>query len=206
VADGYHLWSERFDRVMEDVFAIQDEISLAIVDKLKVDLLGTEKAALVNRHTEKVEAYRLYLKGRYFWNRRTEKALEKAVSYFERAVAVDPRYALAHVGIADYYIMLGVWDFIPAMEASARVGTAAKKALEMLGRLRTLSKERYVSLFSSALIHAGLGEKDQALDELEHARQEGEPFMVHARVTPMLDSLRSDPRFTALMSKVRART
>ena len=80
-----------------------------------------------------------------------------------------------------------------------------KEALEMLSRLRARSKERYVSPFCGALIHAGLGEKDQALADLERAHNIGEPFMVHARVTPMLDDLRSDPRFTALMSKVRAR-
>ena len=80
-----------------------------------------------------------------------------------------------------------------------------EKALEMLGRLRTLSKERYVSPLCSALIHVGLGEKDQALADLESARRKGVPFMVHMRVTPLLDSLRSDPTFTALMSKVRGR-
>jgi hypothetical protein len=68
VSDGYHLWSEKYDRDMEDIFVIQDEISLAIVDKLKIKLLGVEKTKLVKRYTENKEAYNLYLKGRYFWN------------------------------------------------------------------------------------------------------------------------------------------
>jgi len=78
VADGYHLWSERYDRDIgqlccpEDIFAIQDEISLAIVDNLKVKLFGEEKEKLIKRHTEDIDAYSLYLKGRYFWNKRTE--------------------------------------------------------------------------------------------------------------------------------------
>jgi len=85
------------------------------------------------------------------------------------------------------------------------MGGRREEALEMLGRLRALSKERYVSPLCSALIYVGLGEKDQALADLESATTEGVPFMVHMRVTPLLDSLRSDPRFTALMSKVRGR-
>lgn len=70
-ADGYHLWSERYDREMKDVFDVQDEITLAIVDALKVKLLGDEKQAVLKRHTDDAEAYRLYLEGRYYWNKRT---------------------------------------------------------------------------------------------------------------------------------------
>ncbi|MBP2681084.1 MAG: serine/threonine protein kinase, partial [Candidatus Krumholzibacteriota bacterium] len=102
-ADGYHLWSERYDRQMEDVFAIQDEITLAIVNKLKVSLLGGEREALVKRSTEDVEAYNLYLKGRYFWNKRTETGYLKSLEYYRQAIDKDPTYAVAHAGIADSY-------------------------------------------------------------------------------------------------------
>ena len=101
VADGYHLWSERFDRQMDDVFAIQDEIALAIVDRLKVKLLKDEKMLLTRRYTDDQEAYHLYLKGRFFWNRRYEGGLQKGMEFFEQAVKKDAMYAPAYVGIAD---------------------------------------------------------------------------------------------------------
>jgi serine/threonine protein kinase len=110
VADGYHIWSERYDRNIgelccpEDIFAIQDEISLAIVDNLKVKLFGKEKAKLMKRHTEDVDAYSLYLKGRYFWNKRTEESLGKAVKHFEQALERDSGYARAYAGLSDSYI------------------------------------------------------------------------------------------------------
>jgi len=131
VADGYHLWSERYDRDMEDVFAIQDEISLAIVDKLKLKLLGGEKAKLVKRHTEDLGAYNLYLKGRYFWNKRTEQGYQKALEYSQQAIERDPTYALAYAGIADCYDLLGWYDYLPPEEAFPRAKAAAEKALEM---------------------------------------------------------------------------
>jgi len=131
VDDGYHLWSEKYDRDMEDIFAIQDEISLAIVDKLKVELLGEEKEALVKRHTDNLKAYHLYLKGRYFWNRRFEGGLQKAIEYFQQAIDKDPLYALAYSGMADCYNLLGLYGFFPPKEVYARAKTAAKKALEI---------------------------------------------------------------------------
>jgi len=82
VADESHLWSEKFDREMEDVFAIQDEISLAIVEALKVKLLKTEKAALLKRHTEDLEAYNLYLMGNYYWQMLTMEGFDKAIEYY----------------------------------------------------------------------------------------------------------------------------
>jgi adenylate cyclase len=101
VADGYHLWSERYDREMKDVFDVQDEITLAIVDALRVKLLGDEKQAVLKRHTDDTEAYQLYLKGRYYWNKRTAEGFEKALECFEEAIARDSNYALAYAGLAD---------------------------------------------------------------------------------------------------------
>jgi len=131
VTDGYHLWSERYDREMEDVFAIQDEISLAIVDRLKVNLLGEEKAALVKRYTDNLEAYNLYLKGRYFWNRRSEGGLQRGIEFFQQAIEKDPSYALPYTGIADCYNILGWYGYISPKKAFPKAKEAAEKSLKM---------------------------------------------------------------------------
>lgn len=131
VKDGYHLWSERYDRDMEDVFKIQDEISLAIVDRLKVEILGEEMAALVKRHTEDVEAYNLYLKGRYHWNKRTEVGFKTAIEYFTQAIENDSAYSLAFSGLADCYSMLVNYGYLTSEEAYPKAKTAAEKALKI---------------------------------------------------------------------------
>ncbi len=131
VADGYHIWSEKYDREMEDVFAIQDEIALAIVDKLKIKLLGGEEAKLKKRHTEDAEAHNLYLRGRYFWNKRTEEGLEKATQFFNQAIERDPDYALAYAGLADVYNMLYSYQVISRKEAHQKAKEFALKALEI---------------------------------------------------------------------------
>jgi len=373
VADGYHLWSERYDRDIgeercpEDIFAIQDEISLAVVDKLKVELLGEEKAKLVKRYTQDIEAYNLYLKGRFFWNKRTEEGYQKSLEYFQQAIERDPSYALAHAGIADCYDLLGWYDYLPPEEAFPKAKAAAEKALEIddtlaeanaslgwisanydwdwltaeskykraiqlnpsyatvhqwyaeylsymgrhdesiaeakraqeldplsiiinndlgqvlyyarrydqaieqlqrtleldpdfvvahfflaflyaqkstydkaitevqkamaltagddslilaqlatiysysgrrdeakkvLDELHKLSKQRYVSPFYMSLIYMGLGQKDQAFEWLEKAYEERDHWLETLKVHPWLDSLRSDPRFTALLKKM----
>ena len=90
VADGYPIWSDQYQRDEEDIFDLQDKISLDIVDNLKVELLGEEKAQLMRRTTQNPEAYNLYLRGRFFWNKRTEEGLTKAIEYFQQAIAKDP--------------------------------------------------------------------------------------------------------------------
>ncbi|TET19059.1 MAG: tetratricopeptide repeat protein, partial [Candidatus Aminicenantes bacterium] len=131
VDDGYPLWSEKYDRNMEDIFSLQDEISLAIVDNLKVKLLGKDKAKFIKRYTQNLEAYDLYLKGRFFWNKRTEESMEKSVEYFKKAIQRDPEYALAYAGLADSYITLGAWLFLTPKEAFLESKKAAIKALEI---------------------------------------------------------------------------
>jgi serine/threonine protein kinase/Tfp pilus assembly protein PilF len=131
VSNGYHLWSERFDRKFEDIFAIQDEISMAVVDKLKVELLEGEREKLTKRHTEDREAYQLYLKGRYHWNRRYPKDMVLAVDYFQRAIDKDPTYALPLGGIADVFNMLAEFGFIPPQEAYLKSKALLQKALEI---------------------------------------------------------------------------
>jgi serine/threonine-protein kinase len=108
VADGYQIWSERYDRQMKDVFDIQDEIAKAIVGALKVKLLGDADAAIVKRATDNVEAYQLCLKARYHWFKWTDDAFRKATQLFEQALAIDPNYPLALFGLADAYIASAV--------------------------------------------------------------------------------------------------
>jgi serine/threonine protein kinase/Flp pilus assembly protein TadD len=367
VEDGYHLWSGQFDREMKDIFDIQEEISLTIVDHLKLKLLKGEKEKILKRHTEDHEAHDCYLKGRYFWYRRYEKGYQKGLQYFQQAIEKDPGYALPHVGIADTFGILGVHSFMPPHQAFSRAKAAAKKALEIdpeladaytslgwiamwydwdwpaaerhflkaiqmkpdyalahhwygnclsctgrfdesiremqkareleplepvnpahlgmalsmarrfdesieglrkviesdpefslaywyqstnflakkmwgeaiatlqkfvelsaesvpalstlgfaygsagimdeafkiLGRLDGLSKDRYVGSLWRALVWMGLGEKNEALENLEKAYLERESLMAFLKVQPLLDSVRSEPRFQALLKKMR---
>ena len=131
VEDGYHIWSGQFDREMKDIFDIQEEISLTIVDHLKLKLLKGEKEKILKRYTEDHEAYELYLKGLHFWRRRYEKGLQKSLQYFQLAAEKDPSYALPHVGIADAFGILGVYGFMPPHQAYSRARAAANKALEI---------------------------------------------------------------------------
>jgi serine/threonine protein kinase/Tfp pilus assembly protein PilF len=130
-ADGYPVWSKIYERDLEDTFALQDEISLAIIDSLQIKLLGKEKAKLVKHHTQNLEAYNLYLMGRFFWNKRTEEDMRKSVQYFEQAIEKDPTYALALAGLADSYITLAQWEFLSSKEAYPKAKEAAIKALEI---------------------------------------------------------------------------
>jgi adenylate cyclase len=150
-ADGYHLWSERFDREMGNVFAIQDEIAAAIIEKLRIKLLPGEKAAVEKRHTGSVEAFHLYLKGRHFWNRRfAPEAPEKALEYFQQAIGVDPRYGLAYSGLADYYNLQGLFQFRSPHKTFPSALAAAEKALE----IDTTIAEAHAALAYTKLLYA----------------------------------------------------
>jgi serine/threonine-protein kinase len=129
VADGYHLWSERWDRQMDDVFAVQDEIAGAIADRLKVTLSASQE--IPARPTSNVEAYQLYLKGRHLWNHRDEDSLLKAVDYFEKAIERDPEFAHAYSGLADTYLLMGSYRIIDRGEAHEKAKAAALKACEL---------------------------------------------------------------------------
>lgn len=128
-SDGYPLWSERFDREMTDVFAIQDEISQAIVEKLRVRLAADRP--LVKRHRENLEAYNLYLKARYQLLRLTPEGLAKSREYYEQAIALDPDYALAWLGLAGFYNLLGTAGIMPPVAANAQAEQAARRALQV---------------------------------------------------------------------------
>jgi TolB-like protein/Tfp pilus assembly protein PilF len=130
VADGYQVWSERYDRQLADIFEIQDEIALAIVDALKVKLLSNEKAVLRKRYTDNVEAYQLYLKGR-LWNRRTADGFKSAIGYFQKAIELDDGYAIAYAGLADYYTVLAFYEGLPPNVAGEKAKGLANRAIEL---------------------------------------------------------------------------
>jgi TolB-like protein/Tfp pilus assembly protein PilF len=128
VADGSHIWSEAYNRELEDIFAIQEEISLAIVENLKVRLLGKEKVAIEKRHTENLEAYNLYSKGIYCANRVTAEGNKEASEYFERALKLDPYYALPYYGLAHITFNGLVFGNIPPYEGYPTIKTYLEKA------------------------------------------------------------------------------
>jgi len=132
VEDGFHLWSEIYDRKLERIFAIQNDIAENIVDALKQKLTPEEKQRLQKKTTENIEAYNLYLQGRYYWGQRTREAMPKSVEQFHKAIEIDPNYALAYSGLADCYIAGGGRHLdLSAEEAYAKAREAAQKALEL---------------------------------------------------------------------------
>jgi TolB-like protein/Flp pilus assembly protein TadD len=145
VADGYHLWSERYDRDMEDVFAIQEEIAGNIVKALSVVLSEDEKRAIEKAPTANVQAYECYLRGRQFFHQWRRKSVEYARRMFERAIEIDPNYALAHAGIADCCAFIYTyWDASAAHLEQA--DTASRKALELDPRLAEAHTSRGLAL------------------------------------------------------------
>ncbi len=138
VTDGFHLWSETYDRELKSIFAIQDEISQAIAQALHLTLTGEDGAPLVKAYTENIKAYEAYLLGRHFINKRgggvkeSNPALMAAIKHFEEAIALDPNYALAYSGLADAYIMLAVKVAdINIDDVNAKAEEAIKKALAL---------------------------------------------------------------------------
>ena len=131
VEDGFHLWSERYDRDMADIFAIQDEITVAIVESLKVTLKVGEKTALRKRSTNDPEAYSLYLKGLYFYARPSPESFEKALNFYRAAIDKDPNFALAYAGMASVFSGLGIMNFAPPVEMWPKAKAALQKALSL---------------------------------------------------------------------------
>jgi serine/threonine-protein kinase len=127
-ANGYHLWSERYDREMADVFAIQDEIAQAIASALKVKL--SPDTAMVRRHTPSIPAYEAFLRARYLIRKQTPESLARGRECLDRAIALDPDFALAHAELASYFESLAALCLLPAREALPRAREAARRALE----------------------------------------------------------------------------
>jgi serine/threonine-protein kinase len=129
--DGRLLWSQRFDRKLVDVFAIQDEIAATIVTTLRATMFADLSEYVPRRYTENIQAYGLYLKGRFAWNKRTSEGVAEAVGYFEQAIEEDPSYAPAFAGLADSYALDVDYRAIPVAESYGRAKDYARKALEL---------------------------------------------------------------------------
>jgi TolB-like protein/Flp pilus assembly protein TadD len=126
-----HLWADTYDRKLTDIFAVESEIAKAIAETLRAKLTGSERSSIANVPTANSEAYELYLKGRFFWNKRTGADLRKAIEYFNQAIAKDPNYALAYVGLADSYMLLSTYAAVSPAESLPPAKAALKKALEL---------------------------------------------------------------------------
>jgi serine/threonine protein kinase/tetratricopeptide (TPR) repeat protein len=131
VRDGAPLWAETFDENFTNIFAVQDRISEQVAQSLTLTLNTAERELLTKRYTENSEAYQLYLKGRYFWNKRTGEGMKRGIEYFDQAIRIDPNYALAHAGLADSYNVLGQFGELAPDEAMPRAKAAALRALEI---------------------------------------------------------------------------
>jgi tetratricopeptide (TPR) repeat protein len=129
--DNAHLWADTFDRRLTDIFAIESDIAKTIAEKLQTKFSGSGERAASAKPTENLEAHQLYLKGRYFWNRRTGENLKKALAYFEQAAEKDPRYALAYTGIADSCGLIPIYSAGTSQEYHPRQRAAAQKAVEL---------------------------------------------------------------------------
>lgn len=126
-----HLWADTYDRKLTDIFAVETEIAKTVADILEAKLTGSEQNVIAARPTENAEAHQLYLKGRFFWNKRTGSDLKKSIDYFQQAAAADPNYALAYAGIGDAYVFLPGYTAGAPRDCYPKAIAAAKKALEL---------------------------------------------------------------------------
>src|SRR5437762_940608 len=126
-----HLWAETYDRKLTDIFAVESDIAKTIAETLQAKITGSEKNSIAKAPTTNPEAYELYLKGRFFWNKRTGEDLRKAIEFFEQAIAMDPNYALAYAGLADSYLLLPNYGGAPTADVIPPARAAVTRALEI---------------------------------------------------------------------------
>jgi TolB-like protein/Tfp pilus assembly protein PilF len=133
VATGWQLWGEQYNRKPTDILAVQEEIAQEISERLRLPLTGQDKKRLAKQPTQDTEAYHIYLRGRYWWNKRTREGLERGIEYFKKAIARDANFALAYAGLSDSYYLLSATAFsgLPSREALPLAKAAALKALEI---------------------------------------------------------------------------
>ncbi len=134
VKNGFHLWSQKYDRNMDDIFAIQDEIALAITDQLKVTLFEKDYEKITKTSTHNAEAYELYLKGRFYINRRGS-FIQTRLQFFKQAIETDPNYALAYAGYADANIIAASYNFCSGKIVMKEIKQAADTAIQLDGSL-----------------------------------------------------------------------
>src|SRR5207245_7019619 len=135
VRDNTLLWGQQYQRKMTDILAVQEEIAREISEKLRLRLTSEEKKQLAKKYTDDSGAYQLYLKGRYYWNKRTREGYKKATENFEQAIDKDPSYALAYAGLADCYNVLPSYGILSPKESLPKGREAARRALELDDKL-----------------------------------------------------------------------
>ena len=163
-ATNNHLWADTFDRKLTDIFAVESEIAKKIADTLQAKLTGSERNAIATQPTQNTEAHQLYLKGRYLWNRRTGKNLEKALSYFQQAAEKDPNYALAYAGIADTYSVMPAYSAGSPQDCLPRAKAAATKALELDDSLAEAHASLGIILFQYFELAASTKEFERSIE------------------------------------------
>jgi len=131
VSNNHRIWGERYERKLSDILVVQSTISQEISEKLRLTLSGEDQKRVTRHYTENTEAYQAYLKGRYYWNKRTGDDLKKSIEYYNQAIAMDPNYALSYAGLADSYLVSPDYSNIPIQEAYLKAKAAASKALEL---------------------------------------------------------------------------
>ncbi|HEY2930275.1 MAG TPA: winged helix-turn-helix domain-containing tetratricopeptide repeat protein [Acidobacteriota bacterium] len=131
VSDQTHLWTESYDRNLDDILAVQNDVAQAIAGEIRVKLTSPERGCITDVRPVNPQAYEAYLKGRYFWNKRAKEGLQKAVGQFENAIETDPAYAASYAGLADCYLRLLDYNYLPPLEAAAQANAAAIKALQL---------------------------------------------------------------------------
>jgi len=144
VENGWQRWGAQYRRKVEDIFAMEQDIAKQICEKLRLKLATGKQNLLARSYTENVEAYHLYLKGRFYWGKRTEEALYKGIQYFQQAIELDPTYALAYAGLAEGYVPLAVYCHLAPRDACPKAKAAARMALEIdpeLSEARTVLGE-----------------------------------------------------------------
>jgi serine/threonine-protein kinase len=165
--DGRLLWSQRYDRTLSDVFAIQDELAHTIVSALRATWFADLDQPLPRRYTDSVDAYGLYLKGRYSWNKRTQEGVTEAIEYFEQAIAIDPDYALAYTGLADSYALHVDYRNVHVSSGFERAKTYARKALALDESLAEAHASLAWTLFIYDWDWAGAGAEFRRAIELD---------------------------------------
>jgi tetratricopeptide (TPR) repeat protein len=135
VQDNRLLWGEQYNRKISDALAVQQDISREISERLRLKLTGEDQQRVVRSYTDNNEAYQLYLRGRYYWNKRTKDDLDKSIEYFQQAIARDPDYALAHAGLADVYNVVSSYGGLAPRDAFPRAREAAQRALAIDDKL-----------------------------------------------------------------------
>jgi TolB-like protein/tetratricopeptide (TPR) repeat protein len=159
VEDGFHLWSETFDRKFNDIFTIQTEIAQSIVDALELELVGSNSKSLGDFADVDIRAYDLYLLGRHHWHKRTNESLERALGLFQEAVTIDPNFALAYTGLADTYLLMDGYGDLTSKEATAKAESPVARALALDDKLA----EAYASLGLLRLNQGELSAAEMAL-------------------------------------------